>query len=225
MKKVYALLVLVSVVLGIFSHLVNEKIFFNPSCQERHLNIASHESPMRTLETQNSLPSEKRHNLTGQSTGDQKFPQSISNQAIEGPTSRLPQMSQPHKKSSKSEPQTYSKRFSQAYEEQIIQPPLLTMEVEFPIPSGSILPAALVDSTPDSTYQQAAILDTISEGFLEAIQLGTEQNQSEALSVENEVVWKEALLDADEQYRAVFGQDAYIAWTNRAAQEALAEKP
>lgn len=225
MKKVYALSVSVCVVSGIFIGLVNEKTFFNPSFQERHSNMASNASPTRTTETQRSLPSEKHHNLTPHSTGDQRISQLSSTQPIEAPASRSPKMSQPHKNFLKSEPQTYNKWFSQAYEEQVIQLPLLTMEVEIPIPSGSTLPAALVDSTPGSTNQQAAILDTISEGFLEAIQIGTEQNPSEALSVGNEVVWKEALLDADEQYRAIFGQDAYIAWTNRAAQEALAEKP
>jgi len=102
--------------------------------------------------------------------------------------------------------------------------PEVTEEV-VSVPMGARLPAALVDSATDVTPEQATVLDNLADDFLDstnpATTSGTGQTQT---SDEGEGTWGPALAEADERYRALFGADAYNAWTSAAAKEALAEK-
>jgi hypothetical protein len=106
----------------------------------------------------------------------------------------------------------------------VVQPPppeSLPGETEIAVPAGSVLPAALLDDSPGLSSGQAAALDGLSEGFLDSAQGAAAEG---ADPVDRRDGWRRQLAEANERYRALFGVEAYNAWTSRAAAEALAER-
>lgn len=104
-----------------------------------------------------------------------------------------------------------------------------TTEEVIPVPIGARLPAALVDPAPSATAAQATALDNLGDEFLNtsAPDLTTAKNISAAGpgTSSDEGNWISAAAEANERYRALFGVEAFNAWSTAAAKEALAEKP
>ena len=97
-------------------------------------------------------------------------------------------------------------------------------EVEFTIPSGVTLPAAVVDSANNLSSPQVEVLDAIAEKFLDsAMATASSTNNTSPQTLPRS--WSKSLNDANERYRSLYGVDAYNAWTSYAAKEALNESP
>jgi len=106
-------------------------------------------------------------------------------------------------------------------------PPLFEMAVPF----GAVLPATFLDTAVDATPAQIATLDRIASDF---VQEATAEDHAEANAPAKLAAaggkrgktaprpsWNTAAAHANEQYRLLFGVEAYNARTTAAAREAL----
>jgi hypothetical protein len=97
-------------------------------------------------------------------------------------------------------------------------------EQQIIVPAGARLPAALVDSSGGLSPQQAEVLDSISEEFLDSA-LSAQNHAGDAKNTKvAEENWSKSLNEANDRYRALFGVDAFNARTIQAAKEALSDK-
>ena len=110
-------------------------------------------------------------------------------------------------------------------------------EDTFVVPLGARLPAAFSDNATNLTPQQAIARDGIANDFMDSLPANEEstdtspsangdsspdQGQGTGSSVP-QGEWDSAATDADDRYRAMFGVEAYNAWSAASAKEALAE--
>lgn len=103
--------------------------------------------------------------------------------------------------------------------------------VEFIVPRGAVLPAALVDSAEGASPAQNAALDTLANEFLNELAADDAPKPPTVVPLKKPPAragqpdrWDAATRMADERYRQLFGVEAYNAWTAAAAKEALADK-
>lgn len=99
------------------------------------------------------------------------------------------------------------------------------LNVETIVPTGSRLPAAIVDSSANLTPAQAEVLDRISEDFLDSAVTNNVGVDDLKKNKEAQKKWSQSLMEANERYRSLYGVDAYNARTIQAAKEALADLP
>jgi|GEM_PF-2691585 len=96
------------------------------------------------------------------------------------------------------------------------------------VPVGLPLPAALVDEALNATPAQVAALDAISEKFLDAIApnttLAPTTQVPSAPATKPSATWNKAQNEADANYYAIFGQEAYVAQGIKASKEALNDR-
>lgn len=99
-----------------------------------------------------------------------------------------------------------------------------------PVPAGTRLPAVLIDLG-QTTNQLAGVADQIAAAYLDR---GTATNSSTAPTrssakesrpgASEAPAWDAAREAADERYRAIFGQEAYVRNSAEAARQALGSK-
>jgi hypothetical protein len=111
----------------------------------------------------------------------------------------------------------------------IASDPALASNQEILVPQGGRLPAALIDLD-QTTPQQAQAADQIAESFLNVVSNGAPEvaqprnRAAKDAGAARGRAWEAARAEADERYRQLFGDEAYKAYSNAAAIEALREK-